>query len=32
MTRFQFAQIASIAMSAAFVVATWLPTVSVSLA
>ncbi len=32
MTRFKLAQIASIAMSAAFVVATWLPTVSVPLA
>ena len=32
MTRFQFAQIASIAMSAAFVVATWLPTVTIPLA
>ncbi len=32
MTRFQIVQIASLAMSAAFVVATWLPTVSVPLA
>ena len=32
MTRFQFAQIASLAMSAALVVATWLPTVTVPLA
>lgn len=28
MTRFQFAQIASLAMSAALVVATWLPTLA----
>lgn len=32
MTRFQFAQIASIAMSAAVVVVMWLPTVVVPLA
>ena len=32
MTRFQFAQIASLAMSAAVVVMTWLPTVTVPLA
>ena len=32
MTRFHFAQIASIALSAAFVVVTWLPTVSLTLA
>lgn len=29
MTRFQFAQIASIAMSAALVVASWLPTLAI---
>lgn len=29
MTRFQIAQIASVAMSAAFVLATWLPTLAV---
>lgn len=32
MSRFRFAQIASIAMSAAFVVASWLPTITVPLA
>lgn len=32
MTRFQFAQIASLAMSAALVVATWLPTVTMPVA
>lgn len=32
MTRFQFAQLASIAMSVAVVAVTWLPTVSVPLA
>lgn len=32
MTRFHIAQIASVAMSAAFVVVTWLPTVTVPLA
>ena len=31
MTRFHFAQIVSIALSASFVVVTWLPTVSVPL-
>ncbi len=32
MTRFHIAQIASLAMSAAFVVATWLPTLGLPLA
>ncbi len=32
MTRFQFSQIASVAMSAALVVATWLPTVAMPVA